>query len=41
MGPISLETPEMIERELIAVEEAIRIKAEKDEARKKRRKGKD
>lgn len=38
IGPISLETPTMIEQELIEVEEAIRKKAEKDAARKSRRK---
>ncbi len=35
MGKISLETPQMIEQELVKVEEKIRLKAEKDEAKKK------
>ncbi len=38
MGKISLETPLMIEQEVIQVEENIRLKAEKDEARKKPKK---
>ncbi|PCJ48808.1 MAG: ribosome biogenesis GTPase YlqF [Gammaproteobacteria bacterium] len=38
MGNISLETPKMIEQELIEVEEKIRLKAEKDQLRKKSRK---
>jgi len=38
MGNITLETPEMIEKELVGVEEKIRLKAEKEALRKKSRK---
>ena len=38
MGKVSLETPLMIEQEVIQVEEQIRLKAEKDEVRKKPKK---
>ena len=38
LGTISLETPEMIENELLEVEELLRLKAEKDETRKKKKK---
>jgi len=38
MGKISLETPAMIEKELVEVEALLRLKAEKDEARKKPKK---
>ncbi len=37
LGTISLETPEMIENELLEVEELLRLKAEKDETRKKKK----
>ncbi len=40
MGAISLETPEMVEKELVEVEEKIRLKAEKDDSRKKKKKKK-
>ncbi|MCF6193508.1 MAG: hypothetical protein L3J46_04155, partial [Kangiellaceae bacterium] len=38
LGMISLETPAMIEKELVEVEELLRLKAEKDETRKKKKK---
>lgn len=38
LGMISLETPSMIEKELVEVEELLRLKAEKDETRKKKKK---
>ena len=38
LGTISLETPKMIEKELLEVEEFLRLKAEKDETRKKKKK---
>jgi len=38
LGEISLETPVMIEKELVEVEEFLRLKAEKDETRKKKKK---
>lgn len=40
MGPISLETPKMVEQELVEVEEQLRLKAEKDEQRKNKKKKK-
>ena len=38
LGNISLETPSMIEKELVEVEELLRLKAERDEGRKKPKK---
>ena len=38
LGNISLETPEMVKHELVEVEEKIRLKAEKDEANKGKKK---
>jgi ribosome biogenesis GTPase A len=40
MGNISLETPEMVEVELVEVEEMLRLKAEKDELKKSKKKKK-